>query len=133
MIVGSGGFEREDLTRRQMGDGKKRHFGRGGGGCGVGGSVGRSLRRLMMMIGRGGTSGALLACMLQGRLWCLDKCQERRPNDYFLLMEAKVTMNPRIHVLSGKRGGHGKENAAKILTKSLHGNRGCSYASVLHS
>ena len=36
---GSGGFEREDLTRRQMGDGKKRHFGRGGGG--IDGSVGR--------------------------------------------------------------------------------------------
>ena len=40
IIVGSGGFEREDLTRRQMGDGKKRHFGRGGG-CGIGGPVGR--------------------------------------------------------------------------------------------
>ena len=50
IIVGSGGFEREDLTRRQMGDGKKRHFGRGADAV----SVARSLRRLMMMIGRGG-------------------------------------------------------------------------------
>ena len=61
IIVGSGG-EREDLTRRQMGDGKKRHFsrssgdgligrgGRGGGGGGAvqnsGGVHGRMLRQM---------------------------------------------------------------------------------------
>ena len=40
-----------------------------------------------------------------------------RTNDYFLLMEAKVTMYPRIHALSGNWEGRG--DTAKKTIKVL--------------